>query len=170
MSNSTGPRPNSDTNYGVVGDKTLRTAAQLGNENGPIDYNQGVSTSQTIRTVLSSDSTVLITQQWRGVIVFDELAAIPVGTETSLVTYVASADYRLKRVEVTGSADAIFACKINGTTISKKRNNWCDRNIVFDFKNLGLEIASGDVITLAVVSYGDSASPFEGTIYGEEKL
>lgn len=40
-----------DTNYGVVGANTLRTAAQLGNATGAADFGQGAVSAQTLRTV-----------------------------------------------------------------------------------------------------------------------
>lgn len=40
-----------DTNYGVVGATTLRTAAQIGNATGAADFNNGSVSAQTLRTV-----------------------------------------------------------------------------------------------------------------------
>lgn len=44
-----------DTNYGVVGDDTLRTASQIGNATGAADFNTGVIGAQTLRVGLASD-------------------------------------------------------------------------------------------------------------------
>jgi hypothetical protein len=41
---------NNDTNYGVVGTNTLRTAAQIGNATGAADFNYGTVGAQTLRT------------------------------------------------------------------------------------------------------------------------
>lgn len=38
-----------DTNYGVVGVNTLRTAAEIGNATGAADFNNGVTGAQTLR-------------------------------------------------------------------------------------------------------------------------
>lgn len=38
-----------DTNYGVVGNSTLRTAAQIGNATGAADFGSGLTTLQTLR-------------------------------------------------------------------------------------------------------------------------
>ena len=43
-----------DTNFGAVGASTLRTAAELGNTTGAIDYNRGASSAQTIRTATNN--------------------------------------------------------------------------------------------------------------------
>ena len=38
-----------DTNYGIVGTNTLRTASQIGNATGAADFNAGATTAQTLR-------------------------------------------------------------------------------------------------------------------------
>jgi hypothetical protein len=42
-------KTNNDTNYGVVGANTLRTAAQIGNATGAADFNAGATGAQTLR-------------------------------------------------------------------------------------------------------------------------
>lgn len=44
-----------DTNYGVVGASTMRTAAQIGNATGAANFGAGVTGAQTLRTVIASD-------------------------------------------------------------------------------------------------------------------
>lgn len=44
-----------DTNYGPVGDDTLRTAAQIGNATGAADFNAGATGAQTLRVVLADE-------------------------------------------------------------------------------------------------------------------
>lgn len=46
VGNATGA---ADFNYGTVGAQTLRTAAQLGNATGSVDYNFGAASAQTLR-------------------------------------------------------------------------------------------------------------------------
>ncbi len=48
-----------DTNYGVVGANTLRTAAQIGNFLGAADWGVGNSTAQTLRAVLATNQPTL---------------------------------------------------------------------------------------------------------------
>lgn len=48
-----------DTNYGVVGNNTLRTAAQIGNATGAADFNAGNTSAQTLRVVVASDQTAI---------------------------------------------------------------------------------------------------------------
>jgi len=45
-----------DHNYGAVGANTLRTAAQIGNATGAADFGSGVTTAQTLRVALATDT------------------------------------------------------------------------------------------------------------------
>lgn len=80
-----------DTNYGVVGADTLRTAAQIGNATGAADFGSGAVSAQTLRTVsiLSNASGVIdfsagnYSAQTVRVVVATDQPAIPVsGTIT----------------------------------------------------------------------------------------
>lgn len=52
-----------DTNYGIVGANTIRTASQIGNSTGAASFNSGVTTAQTLRVVLPTDqSSIPVTQ------------------------------------------------------------------------------------------------------------
>jgi hypothetical protein len=46
-----------DTNYGVVGASTLRTASQIGNATGSAAFGTGTTTAQVLRVVLATDQT-----------------------------------------------------------------------------------------------------------------
>lgn len=50
-----------DTNYGVVGANTLRTASQIGNATGAADFGAGNSSAQTLRTVIATDQPAIPT-------------------------------------------------------------------------------------------------------------
>lgn len=156
-----------DTNYGVVTDNTVRTAAQIGNATGPADFGDGPTTSQTIRVVLANDTTLAGPFNF-GVNTFDDRPNVPLTTETQVVAYVPSSDYYLKRASVQGCCDALFTIKIDGIKISQKRNNWTERNCDFDFGSNGLHVAAGKTVEITVVNEGQTAGPFSGNIYGEE--
>lgn len=52
-----------DTNYGVVGSSTIRTASQIGNATGAANFGVGLTTAQTLRVVLPTDqSAIPVTQ------------------------------------------------------------------------------------------------------------
>lgn len=48
-----------DTNYGTVGDDTLRTAAQIGNATGAAAFGAGTTSAQVLRVVLPTDQTAI---------------------------------------------------------------------------------------------------------------
>jgi hypothetical protein len=52
-----------DTNYGVVGSNTLRTAAEIGNATGAAAFGAGITTAQTLRVVLPTDQTSIPAMQ-----------------------------------------------------------------------------------------------------------
>lgn len=168
MAHTTGPRPNNDTDYGTVGNKTLRAASQIGNSNGPVDFNRGPSTDQTIRVSLADGAQVTISDSGNGVYAFGENPAIPVGTPTEVVAYIPTEHHTLKMACASGMADASFDLKVDGVTITRKRNNWTDRNIVFDIGEQGIPVSPGIKISIEIMSQGDGACPFEATIFGEE--
>lgn len=94
--------------------------------------------------------------------------SIPSGAETAIISYTipASNNFHLYNATATGGADALFRLKINTDTVSIKRNNWCDRNMIFDFSK-GLKIEEGDVISVTVFHSESTSIPFSSTIYGE---
>ncbi len=47
-----------DHNYGVVGDNTLRTAAQIGNATGAAAFGTGTRSAQTLRVTLATDDVI----------------------------------------------------------------------------------------------------------------
>jgi hypothetical protein len=53
-----------DTNYGVVGASTLRTAAQIGNSTGAADFNAGATSAQTLRTVSNQGAANSVANAW----------------------------------------------------------------------------------------------------------
>lgn len=158
-----------DTDYGVVGVKTLRTAAQIGNTTGPADFGVGPTTAQTLRVVLANDANFSVCAAACGINIFDEKPAIPKNVETSVVAYIPSVAHFLKRASASGVADATFNLKIDGVIIARKRNNWTERNVEFDLGENGIPVLAGKTIEISVISSSDAATcPFDGNLYGEE--
>jgi hypothetical protein len=52
-----------DTNWGVVGANTLRTAAEIGNATGAADFNAGNASAQTLRVVVASNQAAIPASQ-----------------------------------------------------------------------------------------------------------
>jgi len=53
-----------DTNYGVVGANTIRTAAQIGNATGAADFNAGATGAQTLRVSANQGAPNTIANAW----------------------------------------------------------------------------------------------------------
>lgn len=157
-----------DTDYGVVTDNTVRTAAQIGNESGAADFGVGVTTQQTLRVALASDTGFVNIANNFGVYASNDMPAIPVGATTVIVAYIPATAHNLKRASFSGDADANYIIKIGGVAIDTKRNNWCDRNASFDYGENGIPVPAGTTITLEVFSKGATARAFSATLYGEE--
>ena len=53
-----------DTNYGVVGANTVRTAAQIGNATGAADFNAGATGAQTLRVTANQGAPGIAANGW----------------------------------------------------------------------------------------------------------
>lgn len=101
------------------------------------------------------------------VTVYDE-DDIATGNEIVVAAYTVPAGryFSLVKVEASGRADAVFRLRKNADMIGAQRNNWCDRNIKFDYF-YGLNCNPGDIIALTVYHTELTSIPFNATIYGE---
>jgi hypothetical protein len=158
----------SDVNYGPIGPNTIRTASQIGNASGPADFGTGTATSQTLRVVLAPGSVVGIFPVSKGVYTYDEIPAALTNTLVPVVSHISLVDIFLKRISGSGDADAEFILKVDNMIVAKRRNNWTERNVDFDFGENGLPVLAGKVVSLSVINRGPSARAFNGTIYNEE--
>jgi len=157
-----------DTNYGIVTDNTVRTASQVGNANGAADFGPGITTQQTLRVALASDTTINVRANNFGVYASNDMPAVPIGATTVIVAYIPTVDHNLKRASFSGDADANYIVKIDGIVVGTKRNNWCDRNAEFNYGENGIPVPAGTSITLEIFSKGATARAFSATLYGEE--
>lgn len=159
----------SDTNYGVVGNNTVRTAAQIGNATGQADFGSGLTTIQTLRVTLATDTVIQVdTSPGTGVYVFGENVAVAPASTVVLGSFTPAVTYYLMRVTASGDADGEFFVRIGGTVIAKKRNNWTERNVDFEWGKNGIPITVGTLVELLVTHKGKTTSSFNTTIYGEE--
>lgn len=157
-----------DTNYGIVGDNTVRTASQIGNETGAADFGEGAVTSQTLRVALADGTSVGITPVNTGVNTYGELPSVATGSETVVVTYTATQEHFLLRANASGMANGRFSVKIDGNVVARKRIAWTKRNVDFDFGKNGIRVPTGSTIEITVLNSGTGPSPYDGNLYGEE--
>lgn len=81
-----------DTNYGVVGANTLRTAAQIGNATGAADFNFGASSAQTLRTAaLLGNASGLIDYNYGAIGAQSVRTASQIGNATGAASFGAGA-------------------------------------------------------------------------------
>ena len=160
--------PRSDTDYGPVGSSTVRTAAQIGNQNGQADFDDGPITAQTLRVALAQGSSIGLTPVETGLYIYGENSAVVSGSTTVIASYTTTAKFFLLSVATSSDADGEFFVRIGGSTVSKKRNCWTDRNIEFEWGRNGITVPSGTLVELVVIHKGQTNSSFNATIYGEE--
>lgn len=94
-----------DTNYGVVGNDTLRTAAQIGNATGAADFDAGPVSGQTLRVTVATD---------------DVLTIRDLDSATDSVSAVQSGNWSLRLQDGSGNAitSTTGALDVNITTAS----------------------------------------------------
>lgn len=68
--------------------------------------------------------------------------------ETVVYTYTNAGIFYIEKILCTGTADALFRLKINGTTISALRNSWNNRNVIFDFSDKSLQCPASSIVTV----------------------
>jgi len=158
-----------DTDYGVVGDNTLRTAAQIGNAGGSADFGDGPITAQTVRTVLAEGSVVGVTPVGQGVNTFNAVSVIATGVETNVVNFTTTKEHFLLRASASGMADAVVSLKINNVIVARKRLSWTKRNVDFDFGKNGIKVNTGIEIKITITNTGEGPQPYDGNLYGEEE-
>lgn len=95
-----------------------------------------------------------------------EISAVASGVETTILTIVASGNYRVQKVEVSGDNFALFRVKINGTTVSNKRSWYSDFNQTFSYEDFtnGLLLTVGQVLTVTVLHNRPFLGNFEATV------
>ncbi len=87
-------------------------------------------------------------------------------TETTILSYVNAAAYYLERIFCTGTADALFRVKLNGTTICALRNSWNNRNVLFDFLDKSVQCPAGTTVTVTAYHTEASNQGYESGLFG----
>ena len=95
-----------------------------------------------------------------------EISSVASGVETTIITIVASGNYRVQKVEVSGDNFALFRVKVNGTTVSNKRSWYSDFNQTFNYEDFanGLLLTVGQVLTVTVLHNRPFLGNFEATV------
>jgi hypothetical protein len=113
------------------------------------------------RIVVSEDPTVF--NRFRS---FGQQLAVVSSVETSILTYTNISAFYLDKIICTGTADAKFTLKINGSAISILRNSWNNRNVIFDFTGKSIYCNGGDSIVITALHTEISNQEYEADLTG----
>jgi hypothetical protein len=96
---------------------------------------------------------------------YEEASNVPT-TETIVYTYTNAGSFFIEKILCTGTADALFKLKINGTTISALRNSWNNRNVVFDFSDKSIQCSAASTVTVTVKHNEKVNQSYETSMFG----
>ena len=104
--------------------------------------------------------------------VFDLIAGVVAGVETTIVTYTVPANkkFEISRVQFSGTNISTFFVYVNASIIATTRtmfgSNLSGEFVFNSSSGLGLEVAAGDVITLKTTHPRLYVGDFDGRIMG----
>ena len=95
---------------------------------------------------------------------FNEITSVGTSSLTTVVTYTATANGKLKKVSGSGTNIGTYSVLVNGVLKDKRRSMFgTDLNVDFNFDQ-GFPILSGDVVTLKVIHERPYIGDFNGSI------
>lgn len=97
---------------------------------------------------------------------YEETLNIVKNSETTILTYTNSVAYFIEKIVCSGTGDAVFKMKIDGTTIETKRNSWNRRNITFDFSTIAAKIPATSIVTVTAKHFEKHTHDFECSLRG----
>lgn len=97
---------------------------------------------------------------------YKETVTVLPNVETIISTYTNALAYYLGKIVCSGTADAKFHLKINGTTIQTLRNNWNNRNVTFDFTDKSVYCSAGATITVTATHTEKTSQDYESSLTG----
>lgn len=171
-----------DTNYGVVGANTIRTAAEIGNATGAADFNTGAATAQTLRVTANIQSSAGTA--------FSETNPLPVfiteSSGTSINDYATSAalaagasvnhDYTvtagktlyLTQIEAAGSGKIKMEVQApSGTSKFVQFNSTANPNCHIQLQE-HIAVAAAAVVRVIITNKDNQAQNVYSTISGHE--
>lgn len=176
-----------DTNYGVVGASTLRSAAQVGNATGAANFNNGATGAQTLRVaanlaisgadVTNSNPVPVTIEDSPGTHINDykDAAAIAAGASDSHdYTVTALKTLHLNQVESSASGKAKMVISIETgvatgvfTTYWAQFNSTANPNMVIKLEN-SIPIAAGVRVRIIMTNKDNQAQDLYSTVSGYE--
>jgi hypothetical protein len=99
---------------------------------------------------------------------YAEVTSLAGASLTTVVSYTAPANCRLKRVETSGTNIATYSVVIDSSTVDKKRTYFGNSlNAIFDFAE-GLQVNSGQTVYVRVIHNRPNVGDFNARIQIEE--
>ena len=97
---------------------------------------------------------------------YEEKTSVPKNIETTILTYTNTLAYFLEKIVCSGTCDALFKLKIDGTTTRSLRNSWNNRNVTFDYSTIAKKIPPNAIITITVIHVEPNNHNFESNLEG----
>jgi hypothetical protein len=95
-----------------------------------------------------------------------EETTIPPNTETDVITYTTLSLFYIEKIVCSGTSDAVFKFKVDGTTRRILRNSWNNRNVTFDFSTIARDVLGTQVVTITAEHVEKSNQNFEVSLNG----
>jgi len=97
---------------------------------------------------------------------YEESAAFAKNVETIILTYTNAQAYFVEKISCSGTGDAEFRFKIDGTTSQILRSSWNNRNPLFDFSASTRKISAGSTVTVTAKHIEKANQSFECSLMG----
>lgn len=97
---------------------------------------------------------------------YNEILNINRNVESTVLSYTNASPFFVEKISCSGSADAIFKLKIDGTVTRILRNAWNDRNITFDFSTISKKFSAGSVVSITATHNEKAVQRFESSLEG----
>jgi hypothetical protein len=97
---------------------------------------------------------------------YEEHTAIAKNVETTILTYTNVQEFFIEKISCSGTGDAVYKFKINGTTYQTLRSSWNNRNMTFDFSTIARKIPANTSVTITVSHVENQLLDFEASLTG----
>jgi len=97
---------------------------------------------------------------------FESHISVLPNVETIVLSYANAQAFYIDKLVCSGSADAKFNLKINGTTIETLRNSWNNRNVTFDFTDRAFNVSGGTTVTVTATHTEKTGQDYEASFFG----
>jgi len=97
---------------------------------------------------------------------YEETSGVVPNSETTILTYTNTLAYFVEKIVCSGTSDAIFKLKVDGSSTRTLRNSWNDRNVTFDFSTIARKIPANSVVTITAEHSEIRNQDFEANLSG----